>query len=61
LRFDVGTIRYAGIVVSLIDERRVSEEEIVEMLVRVVRQRSMYRRRKIDYVLSNWNGKAQDP
>ena len=48
-------------VVSLIEGRWVSEEEIVEMLVRAVRQRSMYRRRKIDYVLSYWNGKAQDP
>ena len=56
-----GTVRYVGMVVSLIEGRQVSEEEIVEMLVRAVRQRSMYRRRKIDYVLSYWNGKAQDP
>jgi len=47
-------------VVSLIEGRRVSQEEIVEMLVRAVRQHSMYRRRKIEYVLRYWEKKAHD-
>ena len=61
MQFDAGTVRYVGMVVSLIEGRRVSAEEIVEMLVRAVRQHSMDRRRKMAYVLSYGNGKAQDP
>ena len=61
MRFDAGTVRYVGMVVSLIEGRKVSEAEIVEMLERAVRQHSMYRRRKIEYVLSYWNRTAPDP
>ena len=60
MRFDADTVRYVGMVVSLIEGRRVSQEEIVEMLVRAVRQHSMYRRRKIEYVLRYWGKKAHD-
>lgn len=60
-RWDAGMVRYVGMVVRLIEGRPVGEEEIVEMLGRAVRQHSMYRRRKIEYVLSYWQGKAADP
>lgn len=42
---------YLRMVVSLIEGRRVRVEEILEMLARVMRQRSMVRSRRIDYVL----------
>lgn len=61
LRFDDRIVRYVAMAVSLIEGRKVREEEVVEMLVRAVRQHSMYRRRKIEYVLSYWNRKAQGP
>jgi hypothetical protein len=48
-------------VVSLIEGWRVSAEEIVEMLRRAVRQHSISRRPKIEYVLSYWENQAQDP
>jgi hypothetical protein len=44
-------VRYVGMVTSLIEGRRVSEEEIREMLARAVRQHRMARRRRIDYIL----------
>ncbi|HEX8816520.1 MAG TPA: hypothetical protein VF753_13570 [Terriglobales bacterium] len=49
--FDSDLVRYLATVVSLIEARRVSEEEIREMLARAVRQHRMVRRRRIDYVL----------
>ncbi len=42
------TLEHVRIVVSLIEGRRVSRQEILEMLARVLRQHSMVRRRKID-------------
>jgi hypothetical protein len=39
-------------VTSLIEERPVSEEEIVEMLQRMMRQHSIARRQRMDYVLA---------
>lgn len=50
-RFDVHMVRYVRMVTSLIEGRRVSIYEILEMLARAVRQRSMARGRRIDYVL----------
>jgi hypothetical protein len=52
IRFAPVIVDYVRIVVSLIEGRRVSEKEIVEMLVRVMRQHSIARRRRIDYVLA---------
>lgn len=49
---------YLRMVISLIEGRRVSTAEIVEMLVRVLRQHSMVRRRRIDYVLQYLNQRA---
>jgi hypothetical protein len=43
---------YVAMVVSLIEGRRVSEAEILQMLVRAMRQHSMARRRRMDYVVA---------
>jgi hypothetical protein len=50
-RFDAHMVAYLRMVTSLIEGRRVSMYEILEMLARAVRQRSMARGRRIDYVL----------
>jgi hypothetical protein len=50
-RFDADMVCYVRMVTSLIEGRRVSMDEILEMLARAVRQRSMARSRRIDYVL----------
>lgn len=52
IRLDSVTVGYVRMVTSLIEARRVSEDEIVEMLVRAVRQHSIARRRRMDYVLT---------
>ena len=49
---DAVMVGYVRMVTSLIEARRVSEEEIVEMLVRTMRQHSIARRRRMDYVLA---------
>jgi hypothetical protein len=46
---------YLRLVISLIEGRRVSAAEILEMLVRVLRQHSIVRRRRIDYILQHLN------
>jgi len=60
-RFDAGLVCYVQMVTSLIEGRRVSEAEIVRMLVRAVRQHSMARRRRREYLLSCWEGSLQSP
>lgn len=50
-KFDARMVRYVGMVTSLIEGRRVSLDEILRMLARAVRQHSMVRGRRIDYVL----------
>ena len=50
-RFDAGMVCYVRMVTSLIEGRRVSRDEILQMLARAVRQHSMARGRRIDYVL----------
>lgn len=45
-------VEHVRLVSSLIEERRVSREEILAMLTRVLRQRSMPRLRKIDHTLA---------
>jgi len=52
IRLDAVMVGYVQMVTSLIEARRVSEEEIVEMLVRTMRQHSIARRRRMDYVLA---------
>jgi len=50
--FPAEMVGYVAMVVSLIEARLVSEEEIVRMLLRAMRQHSMARRRRIDYVVA---------
>ena len=52
---------YIRMVVSLIEGRRVSQDEIVEMLTRAVRQHSISRRRRMEYVVSYWTNRARYP
>lgn len=59
--FDAGMVRYVGMVTSLIEGRRVSPPEIVEMLARAVRQHSIFRRRRMEYVLNYGKNRARDP
>jgi hypothetical protein len=57
-RVDAGMVRYLRMVTSLIEGRQVSLVEILEMLARAVRQHSMVRRRRIDYVLQYLHQRA---
>jgi hypothetical protein len=45
-------VGYIAMVASLIEGRPVREEEIVQRLVRAMRQHSMARRRRMDYVVA---------
>jgi hypothetical protein len=58
IRFDAVTVDYVRMVTSLIEQRRVSEEEIIAMLVRTMRQHRIVRRRRMDYVLGYLNKNA---
>ena len=53
--FPGGMVGYVAMVASLIECRPVSKEEIVGMLVRAMRQHSMARRRRMDYVVAQLN------
>jgi len=48
-------LKYLRMVTSLIEGRRISMEELVVMLARSMRQRSMSRISRIDYVLNYLN------
>jgi len=52
---DPSMLKYLCMLTSLIEGRRIFMEELLEMLARSMRQRSMYRTRRIDYVLSYLN------
>ena len=52
LPLHAGMVGYVAMVVSLIEGRRVSEAEILQRLVRAMRQHSMARRRRMDYVVA---------
>jgi phosphotransacetylase len=49
---DPALVEYVRRVVSLIERRRVSLEEIWQMLARVLRQHMMVRRKKADQVVA---------
>jgi hypothetical protein len=49
---------YVRMVISLLEGRRVSAAEILEMLARIMRQHSIVRRRRIDYVVQYLNKRA---
>ena len=51
-------LSYLRMVISLIEGRRVSAAEILEMLARVLRQHSIVRRRRIEYVLQYLNERS---
>lgn len=51
IRLEAGTVGYLRMVIGLVEGRRVSLQEVVAMLARVLRQHSMARRRRIDYVV----------
>ena len=50
--WDAGIVDYVQMVSSFIEGRRVSRQEILEMLGRVMRQHRIVRRRRMDYVLA---------
>jgi hypothetical protein len=52
LPFHAGMVGYVAMVASLIEGRRVSETEMLQRLVRAMRQHSMARRRRMDYVVA---------
>jgi hypothetical protein len=52
LEFYAGIVSYVAMVASLIEGRRVSEAEILQRLVRAMRQHSMARRHRMDYVVA---------
>lgn len=52
MRLDAGTVGYVRMVTTLIEGRRVSVEEVVAMLLRALRQHSMARPSRIDYVVA---------
>lgn len=50
--FPAGMVGYVAMAASLIEGRRVSEAEMLQRLVRAMRQHSMARRRRMDYVVA---------
>ena len=57
-RVGASMLSYLRMALSLIEGRRVSAAEILEMLARVLRQHSLIRRRRIDYILQYLNERA---
>jgi hypothetical protein len=51
-------VDYLGMVISLIEGRPVMTAEILEILSRAMRQHSLVRGRRIDYVLRHLNERA---
>jgi hypothetical protein len=49
---DLTLMDHIRVVLSVIEERPISLAEIWEMLVQILRQRTMSRRRKIDHAVS---------
>jgi hypothetical protein len=51
LKFDAGMVEHVRMVTSLIEGRRVSRDEIFQMLKRTMRQHRIGRERRIDYLV----------
>ena len=49
--FDEGMVDHIQMMTSLIEEREVSREEIIEMIQRVMRQHSFGGEKRIEYIL----------
>lgn len=56
--FDAHMVSYLCMVTTLIEGRRVRCDEIVEMLARILRQHSMARRKRRDYIVWYLNKRA---
>jgi hypothetical protein len=52
-KLDAGIAIYLRMALSLIEGRRLRMDEILEMMARILRQHSIARRRRIDYVLAH--------
>jgi hypothetical protein len=59
IKLDAGIAIYLRMALSLIERRRLSMDEILKLMARILRQHSMARRRRIDYVLAHLM--ANDP
>ena len=53
LDFDPGMVEHLRMATSLIEGRRVTRDEVLQMLRRVMRQHSFAREKRIEYVLRN--------
>ena len=53
--WDAGIVAHVRMVTSLIEARRVSRDEILKMLARALRQHSLGRVRRIDYIVRQLN------
>jgi len=58
---DAQMVGYVRMVTSLIEGWRVSRDEVVQMLERAMRQHSIVRRRKIDYILEKMSENMNAP
>ena len=52
LEWQASIVSYVAMVASLVEGRRVSQAEMLGRLVRALRQHSMARRRRMDYVVA---------
>ena len=50
-KLDAAIVEHVRMVTSLLEGRKVSREEVVEMLKRTMRQHSIGREKRIDYIL----------
>jgi len=60
LEFDEGMVEHLRVQTSLIEEREVTREETIEMLKRVMRQRSMAAETRRDYVVRTLKEKEKE-
>lgn len=58
-KHDAGIAIYLRMALSLIEGRRLSMDEILKLMARIMRQHSMERHRRIDYVIAHLM--ANDP
>lgn len=54
---DDEVVEYVRVVTGLVEGRAVSREEIIFMLMRILRQHSMARENRVDYVIRHLNSK----
>lgn len=54
-KWNVQIVEHVRVVTSLIEERKVRLDEILKMLAKVLRQHSIGRRKRIDYIVRYLN------